>query len=87
MVVGNYKGPKNPLNQAHEPIGVHAILVVGYDTDGNGEEYWLIKNSWGSGWGANGYGKIARFGSVLIDEGEKEDKVYPLVNRASYPFL
>ncbi len=52
MVVGNYKGPKNPLNQAHEPIGVHAILAVGYDTDENGEEYWLIKKFMGFGMGS-----------------------------------
>ncbi|GMY24901.1 putative cysteine protease RDL6, partial [Fagus crenata] len=84
---GIYKGAKNPLNQAHVPIGVHAILVVGYGTNDNGEEYWIIKNSWGSNWGVNGYGKIARSASVLVKEENKEAKVYPLVNRASYPFL
>jgi len=30
----------------------HAVLVVGYDTDG---EYWNVKNSWGPGWGFEGY--------------------------------
>jgi C1A family cysteine protease len=39
----------------------HAILVVGYGTDAaSGKNYWLVKNSWGTGWGANGFIKIYR---------------------------
>jgi len=36
--------------------GGHAILIVGYDDVG---QYFIVKNSWGSGWGESGYFRIA----------------------------
>jgi len=39
----------------------HAILVVGYD-DNTSTPYWLIKNSWGTDWGENGYFQVAQSG-------------------------
>nr|AAS67923.1 cathepsin L [Artemia franciscana] len=37
----------------------HAVLVIGCGSD-NGEDYWLVKNSWSKHWGDEGYLKIAR---------------------------
>jgi len=37
----------------------HEVLAIGWGKL-NGIDYWLIKNSWGSWWGENGYIKIKR---------------------------
>lgn len=36
--------------------GGHAVVIVGYD---DAQGCWIVKNSWGTGWGENGYFRIA----------------------------
>lgn len=43
---------------AEPAIGVHALVAVGHGIRA-GARFILIRNSWGSGWGANGYGWLA----------------------------
>ena len=42
------------LNERGAPVGFggHAMLVVGYNRP---EQYFIVKNSWGRGWGHDGY--------------------------------
>jgi len=42
--------------------GNHAVVIVGYNV---AEGYWLVRNSWGVGWGENGYIKIRMIGDGL----------------------
>ena len=44
-------------------LGYHAIVIVGFNDT---EQYWECKNSWGSGWGEDGYFRIA-YGEVNIE--------------------
>ncbi len=41
----------------------HGVLVVGWGNEDN-TPYWLVKNSWGSSWGDNGYVKLRRTNST-----------------------
>ncbi|NWT76142.1 CATH protein, partial [Prunella himalayana] len=50
----------NPRCQ-HTPDKVnHAVLAVGYGQQEDGTAYWIVKNSWGSLWGMQGYFLIER---------------------------
>jgi C1A family cysteine protease len=52
----------------------HGVLVAGYGQDPTAGPYWLVKNSWGTSWGLNGYVLISRNGDVC---GINNEPSYP----------
>ncbi|WP_164913405.1 C1 family peptidase [Sphingomonas sp. UV9] len=44
--------------------GDHAVCIVGYD---DADQCWIVRNSWGTGWGEGGYFRIA-YGQCRIDD-------------------
>ncbi|OQR76371.1 cathepsin L-like [Tropilaelaps mercedesae] len=50
---GIYDNPRCPKDVDH------VISIVGYGSE-DGRDYWIVKNSWGTHWGENGFAKILR---------------------------
>lgn len=59
----------------------HGVLAVGYGTE-NGQNYYLVKNSWGTSWGEKGYIKLGRGSQYNGGDGQ-----CGMLLEASYPLL
>ncbi|KAK6589836.1 cryptopain precursor [Cryptosporidium xiaoi] len=58
----------------------HGVVLVGYDFDYNtNKEYWLVRNSWGEGWGESGYIKLALHSGKKGTCGILIEPVYPIL--------
>lgn len=68
---GVFSNPKCSQKMNHE------VLAVGYGTNDEDGDYYIIKNSWGTSWGENGYLRLAR----------NQDNLCGIANDAGYPVV
>jgi len=54
----------------------HCVQAVGYATSGS-TPYWIVRNSWGTDWGENGYLKVERGYNVC---GISDEATYAVIN-------
>ena len=57
----------------------HTVLLTGYGTDKNNNDYWLVQNSWGKSWGEKGFARIAR------SDKKGSPGAFNIASRAVYP--
>lgn len=55
----------------------HGVLLIGYGAEASGKDFYLVKNSWGTAWGMEGYVKMAR----------NRDNNCGIASVASYPVV
>jgi len=53
-------------------LGGHCVQFVGWNVTSSGEEYWIVRNSWGTDWGLSGYFWIKKG----VNECGIEDRVF-----------
>jgi hypothetical protein len=75
IISGTCEGKDGKVGQYTD----HTVLLTGYGTDKNNNDYWLVQNSWGKNWGEKGFVRIAR--------GDKNDNpgAFNIASRAVYP--
>ncbi|KAL5774299.1 hypothetical protein ACOSP7_011856 [Xanthoceras sorbifolium] len=56
----------------------HGVTAIGYGTADDGTNYWLVKNSWATSWGENGYIRMQR-------DIDAEEGLCGIAMQASYP--
>jgi C1A family cysteine protease len=74
---GTYDG-SYCIYYAGTEVSNHAVLIVGWNdtlSHAGGTGAWIVKNSWGTGWGENGFFYIA-YGSARIGEGSSYYRSY-----------
>ncbi|RLF64573.1 MAG: hypothetical protein DRN33_01890 [Thermoplasmata archaeon] len=81
---GSYTGGvyEHPGDEPVSDIN-HQVVIVGYDDD---QECWIVKNSWGSNWGENGFFRIA-YGDCQIEHEIVYADFSPTVARAGGPYF
>ena len=56
----------------------HAVTLVGWGTDNEVGEYWIVRNSWGRNYGMDGYIFIKIEGNIC---GVATDPFYPVITK------
>jgi len=72
----SYQGGIYSSPQCTKHLLSHAVCIVGYGAE-NGQDFWIVKNSWGDTWGEKGYFRMARNMANMC--GVASDASYPIL--------